>query len=85
VGHLEYDAVGYVSAPSEQLLEVIGDIDGDTDVDLNDFNRLRADLNKAVLDSQCGTDCDLDGDGRITILDARQLVLLCSRSKCGRS
>lgn len=59
-----------------------GDLDGDSDVDRNDLNILLADRNKSVGDSACGTACDLDGDGTITALDARKLVLLCTRPRC---
>jgi len=27
-------------------------------------------------------ECDLDGDGMITALDARKLVMLCTRPRC---
>ncbi len=26
--------------------------------------------------------CDLDGDGMVTVLDSRKLVLLCTRPRC---
>ena len=57
-----------------------GDIDVDRDVDQNDLRRILAARNT---DAQ-GTDDprDLDGDGRITVLDARKLVLLCTRPRC---
>jgi hypothetical protein len=59
-----------------------GDLDGDEDVDRDDLNLLLADRNKRVGDSVCGSRCDLDGDGRITVLDGRKLVLLCTRPGC---
>jgi beta propeller repeat protein len=59
-----------------------GDIDADGDVDLNDLNALLRDRNKTVADSSCGVACDLDGDGMITVLDGRKLMLLCTRSRC---
>jgi uncharacterized repeat protein (TIGR01451 family) len=59
-----------------------GDLDGDNDVDRNDLNILLQDRNKPVSESSCGEDCDLDGDGKITGLDARKLVLLCTRPRC---
>jgi len=59
-----------------------GDLDGDGDVDRNDLNILLLDRNKPVSQSACGSACDLDGDGIITGLDARKLVLLCTRPRC---
>ncbi len=59
-----------------------GDLNGDGDVDQDDLNILLADRNKSVENSACGVPCDLDGDGQITALDARQLVLLCTRTRC---
>jgi hypothetical protein len=58
------------------------DLDGDNDIDRDDLNILLKDRNKSVSDSSCGTACDLDGDGIITALDARKLVLLCTRPRC---
>jgi hypothetical protein len=56
-----------------------GDLDGDGDVDRNDMNIILAHRNQPA--SECPP-CDLDGDGVITVLDARKLVLLCTRSRC---
>ncbi len=59
-----------------------GDLDRDGDVDQNDLNILLSDRDKTVAQSSCGAPCDLDGDGRITALDSRKLVLLCTRPRC---
>jgi len=56
-----------------------GDLDNDGDVDQNDLNILLTYRNQPA--SAC-PECDLDGDGVITVLDARKLVLLCTRPRC---
>lgn len=60
-------------------VKIKGDLDGDSDVDRNDLNILRRYRNKPA--SNCA-ECDLDGDGRITVLDVRKLVRLCTRPRC---
>lgn len=57
----------------------VGDIDRDGDVDTNDVNVVLGFRSKPA--GTCPT-CDLDGDGTITVLDARKVVLLCSRPRC---
>jgi hypothetical protein len=59
-----------------------GDVDHDGDVDNDDIDMLRRDRNKPVSQSACGTPCDLNGDGKITSLDIRKVVLLCTRPRC---
>ncbi len=61
---------------------ILGDLDSDEDIDRNDLNILLVDRNKTVAESSCGSACDLDGDGRVTALDARKMVLLCTRPRC---
>jgi len=58
---------------------ITGDLDNDGDVDQNDLNILLTYRNQSA--SVC-PECDLDGDGVITVLDARKLVLLCTRPRC---
>jgi len=64
-----------------------GDLTCNGDVDLNDVAILNQNLNKLASQSSCrlttcNTTCDLDGDGKITVLDARKLVTLCTRPRC---
>lgn len=58
---------------------IVGDLDKDGDVDQNDVNKLLSYRNQSK--SACPM-CDLDGDGTITVLDARKMVLLCTRPRC---
>ena len=61
-------------------LQVPGDLDLDGDVDRDDLNIILAARNTPA----DGPDDprDLDGDGMITALDARKLVLMCTRPRC---
>jgi hypothetical protein len=56
-----------------------GDLDKDCDIDQNDLNIILSYRNQPA--SNC-PECDLDGDGKITALDSRKLVLLCTRPRC---
>jgi len=58
---------------------IAGDLDNDGDVDQDDLNILLTHRNQPA--SVC-PECDIDGDGVITVLDARKLVLLCTRPRC---
>jgi hypothetical protein len=59
---------------------VVGDFDNDGDVDRIDLNILLDWRNTAAAGPNDPK--DLDRDGRITALDARKLVLLCTRLNC---
>lgn len=56
------------------------DFDADGDIDRDDLNVILAARNQPA----AGADDprDLDGDGVITALDARQFTLLCTRPRC---
>ena len=57
-----------------------GDLDHDGDIDQDDLDRLLAKRNTPA--SGPNDPMDLDGDGRITALDARMLILKCTRPRC---
>jgi hypothetical protein len=57
------------------------DIDRDRDVDLDDINAILAARNTPAVP---GDARDYDGDGMITVLDARKCVLQCTRPRCAR-
>jgi hypothetical protein len=61
-------------------ITVIGDLDGDRDVDQLDLNQILAARNKPA--SGPNDPKDLDKNGTINALDARKLTLLCTRSRC---
>jgi hypothetical protein len=76
------EADGLVSAVLEAVQSLPGDLDHDGDVDRDDLSLLLTDRNRSVGLSACGLSCDLDGDGTVTVLDGRKLVLLCTRAGC---
>ena len=57
----------------------LGDLNGDNVVDMADLNIILSHRNQPA--DVC-PECDLDGDGMITALDARKLVLLCTCPRC---
>ncbi len=62
-----------------EFQQLTGDLDGDNDIDRNDIRMLRSYLRQ---DASVCPECDMDGDGIITIMDARKLVTMCSRPRC---
>jgi hypothetical protein len=56
---------------------MLGDLDGD--IDRDDLTELLSFRNQPA--SKC-PECDIDEDGMITVLDARKLVLMCTRPRC---
>jgi len=73
------DGLTGIDTASVEIKAIKGDLDNDGDVDQNDLNILLSYRNKPA--TVCPK-CDLDGDGTITVLDARKLVLLCTRPGC---
>ncbi|MCP3876983.1 MAG: hypothetical protein GY701_01110, partial [Sulfitobacter sp.] len=67
------------SLPGWAAVQLPGDIDGDGNVDRDDIRLLLTQRNQPA--NVCEA-CDIDGDGYITILDARGMVLLCSWPRC---
>ena len=78
------DANALIAAVLRQVgpPQLRGDIDRDGDVDLTDLNFILLERGSPVSSSSCGVACDLDNDGRISALDARILVTLCTRLQC---
>lgn len=58
-----------------------GDLDGNGSVDQKDVDIIMQALNTAAYTGRRDPR-DLDGDGKITVLDARKLVRLCSKPRC---
>ncbi|GAC21492.1 ExeM/NucH family extracellular endonuclease [Paraglaciecola arctica] len=58
---------------------VIGDWDADGDVDIDDYRGLLRAIQRR---QSVGMEFDLNEDGRITTLDARVLLTLCTRARC---
>ena len=67
-----------VSAPSKAV-RIPGDFDGDYDIDRDDINIL---LSYRNMPASSFPEGDIDGDGKITVLDARKLMLRCTRPRC---
>ena len=73
-----YETRSYKSVLVE-MEPLLGDFNGDGQVCRTDLNILLQYRNQPASEFPEG---DLDGDGRITILDARNLVLICTNPRC---
>lgn len=70
------------SKPDTVTITVVstpGDIDKDNDVDGDDLKQITSSLNTNVA---ANDPRDLNGDMKINALDARKLILLCTRPRC---
>ncbi|WP_162254450.1 VWA domain-containing protein [Pelomonas sp. Root1444] len=75
-------ANGSVFTQIVRATSIAGDLDNDGDVDRDDIAVIFAARNQAA--SGPADPRDVDGDGRITVLDARKATLLCTRPACKR-
>ena len=78
--HISVSGFSLAVPGSVAKFELVGDLNGDGQVDQADLNILLAALNRPATGP--GDPRDLDGDGKITALDARILVTLCTRPRC---
>lgn len=60
-------------------VDIPGDLDGNGIVDRLDIMIINSHRNQPA--SVC-PDCDIDGDGTITVLDARKLMRMCTNARC---
>jgi hypothetical protein len=77
------DLSGNIELITQDVMVVAGlkgDIDGDGDVDQDDINLVLA-ARGTVLNGTADPR-DIDGDGSITLSDARKMVALCTRPRC---
>jgi hypothetical protein len=63
----------------ESIAGLTGDLDGDGDIDRYDVNVIKAYNNQPA---SVMPECDIDGDGMITVLDARKLMMMCTCYRC---
>lgn len=63
-----------------EITAIVGDLDVDGDVDRDDVKIILASRNKLVTGENDPK--DINGDGKITVRDARKLMHLCTRPRC---
>jgi hypothetical protein len=63
----------------EGCISLPGDLNSDGVVDRNDVNILKLYINRPA---SVYPECDIDGDGTITVLDARKIVTMCTCPRC---
>lgn len=73
------DEVAIYDEISNPICAEPGDLDEDGDIDKDDVNIIKAYVNQPA---SVYPECDIDGDGNITVLDARKLMLMCTCSRC---
>ncbi len=59
-----------------------GDVNGDGQINRADLTEILENVGQHASQSACGPACDLNGDGIISVLDVRKLVLICGAA-CG--
>ena len=73
-------AICTVLTPVEPIIpEITADLDHNSAVNFDDYTILMECRNQPA---SCNPEADLDEDGRITVLDARKLILSCDRRRC---
>ena len=58
---------------------VLGDLDYDGDIDRDHVNIVMGHRNQPA---EACTECDIDGDGTIRVLDARKVITMCTCPRC---
>jgi hypothetical protein len=74
---------GLANSPADSVtirVPILGDVDLDGDVDKNDVNLILAVRN--ALASGPNDLRDLNGDGKVDVVDGRKAAVLCTRALC---